>query len=100
MPSHTIQSALVKLYNADGAPWCWKTWKDITGVHDGIFPSDKALLPKGLAPKDVIDIQSYFNQYEAQPTEDAKIKFSAANKGNPMPGRNQWRDWVTAGWKA
>lgn len=100
MPSHTIQSAFIKLYHANGAPWSWKTWKDITGIHDGIFPPDDTLIPKGLTRKDVTDIQSYFAQYEAQPSEDAKIKFAAGSKGNPIPGRTKWRDWMTAGWKA
>jgi len=98
MPSHTIQSALVKLHNLDGAPWHWRPWNDITGIHNGIFPPDDTLLPKGLTRKDVIDIQSYFTQYEAQPSEDAKIKF-AASKGTPIPGRTKWRDWITTGWR-
>lgn len=98
MPSHTIQSVLVKLHNSNGAPWCWNTWKNITGIHDGIFPPDDALLPKGLTRKDVIDIQSYFVQYDGLPTEEAKIKFSAS-KGIPIPGRSKWREWITTGWR-
>ena len=100
MPSHTIQSALIKLFQVGGAPWGWKTWQDITSVHHGIFPTDDSLLPRGLTRKDVIEIESYFNQYEALPTEDAKIKFSAQQRGSHIHGRNKWRDWITAGWKS
>ena len=99
MPSHTIPSALIKLYHTNGAPWHWTNWKEITGIHHGIFPTDDALLPKGFTRRDVIEIQSYFDQYNAQPTEDAKIKFASLYKVQPVPGRIKWRDWVTAGWK-
>jgi hypothetical protein len=99
MPSHTVQSALIKFYYNNGAPWNWTTWKDITGIHDGIFPTDDALLPKGFTRQNVTDIKSYFDQYQAQPTEDAKIKFAGQNKGNPLPGRVKWREWVTTNWK-
>jgi hypothetical protein len=100
MPSHTIQSVFVTLHSIDGAPWCWQKWKDITGIQHGIFPLelDDAHLPKGLTRKDITDIRSYFIEYEAQPSEDAKIKF-AASRGNPIPGRTKWRDWITTGWK-
>lgn len=99
MPSHTVQSTLIKMFHNDGAPWNWTTWKNITGIHDGIFPTDDALLPKGITRQDTIDIKSYFDQYQAQPNEDAKIKFAGQNKGNPLPGRVKWREWVTTKWK-
>lgn len=98
MPSHTIQSVLVKLHSAGGAPWQWETWKEITSIRNGIFPSDDTLLPKGLTRKDVTDIRSYFAQYDAQPSEDAKIKF-ASGKATQIPGRTKWRDWITSGWR-
>jgi len=99
MPSHTIQSALIKLYHMDGAPWSWTSWMEMTGIRHGIFPSEDALLPKGLTRNDVIEIESYFSQYEALPTEEAKIRFVTRQKGNPLPGRNKWRDWVTSRWR-
>jgi hypothetical protein len=100
MPSHTIQSALIKLYQLDAAPWKWQAWKDITGIHHGIFPEDDNLLPQGFTRPDVLAIKSYFDQYQAQPSEEAKIKFSAQTKGPHVVGRNKWREWITAGWKS
>lgn len=99
MPSHTVSSALVKLFYTDGAPWCWSVWKDITGIHNGLFPLDDALLPKGFTRQDVIDVESYFSRYNAQSSEDAKIRYAAGNKGDNIPGRKKWRDWVNAMWK-
>jgi hypothetical protein len=77
------------MYHMDGAPWNWTTWKDITGIQNGIFPTDDTLLPRGLTRRDIVEIQSYFNQYQAQPTEDAKQKFVSQNKANPLPGRSK-----------
>lgn len=99
MPSHTVPSALIKMYHMNGAPWNWTTWKDITGIHDGIFPADDSDAPKQFTNEEVINIKSYFDQYQAQPTEDAKIRFSSQNKGNPLPGRVVWREWVMTKWK-
>lgn len=99
MPSHTVNSALVKLFYTNGAPWSWTNWKDITGIHNGLFPLDDALLPKGFTRQDVVEIQSYFNLYNAQPSEDAKVRFAARNKGDNIPGRKKWRDWVNIRWK-
>ncbi|KAF8808358.1 hypothetical protein BYT27DRAFT_7097080 [Phlegmacium glaucopus] len=100
MPSHTIPSALIKLFYSDGAPWNWPDWQAITAVRHGLFPTDDSLLPKGFTRRDVLDITSYFDQYNALPTEDDKIKFTSQRKGAQVPGRVKWRDWITAGWKS
>jgi hypothetical protein len=99
MPSHTIPSALIKLFHTDGAPWNWPSWQEITGIHHGLFPTDDRRLPKGISRQDVKDLQSYFDQYRAQQSEDDKIKFASQNKGTIIPGRGKWREWVTACWR-
>jgi hypothetical protein len=100
MPSHSIPSALIKLFHLDGAPWNWPAWQELTGIKHGIFPPDDSCLPKGLSRQDVVEIQSYFNQYQALPTEDQKIKFTSQRKGSMVSGRIKWRNWITAGWKS
>lgn len=106
MPSHTVASALIKLYFADqsspsplGHPWGWPVWQDITGVKHGLFPSDDKLLPKGLSREDVEDIRSYFKSYHALDSEEKKIKFAVNSKGaSAIPGRKKWATFVTKRW--
>jgi hypothetical protein len=100
MPTHTIPSSMVKFFLENDAPWNWKNWQDITNVHHGLFPPEDNLLPQGITRRDVEDITSYFDKYGAKSTEDAKIKFASQSKGDHLPGRNKWRDWITAGWKS
>ena len=100
MPSHTIHSALIKLFHLDGAPWNWPAWQELTGVKHGLFSADDSHLPKGLSRQDVLEIESYFNQYQALPTEDEKIKFASQRKGTLVSGRSKWRNWITTGWKS
>ena len=102
MPSHTIHSALVQMYyDFDGAPWNFAAWKELTGVHHGLFPKDDKLLPKGWTRQTANEIHSYFDQYRAILTEEEKLKF-ASSKGTTqnVPGRKAWRDWVPKIWKA
>jgi TATA-binding protein-associated factor len=98
MPSHTPASALVKLFFAlRGAPWIFDQWQELTGVTHGLEPASDAELPEGLTRRELEEIMSYFSQYEAKPTEDAKIKFAshAKKKGkDPIPGRGFWTSWV------
>ena len=97
MPTHTIASAVIKLWTL-GAPWDLPTWQGITGAHNGLFPDNPALLPKGWTPEDASNIKSYFDQYRLKPTEDDKIAFSRQTKGSILPGRQKWRDWINALW--
>jgi hypothetical protein len=101
MPSHTIHSALTKMhYDLPGAPWIFPAWKDLTGVRNGLFPTEDHLLPLGWSPATAEQISSYFDQFRACKKEDDKIKFSSAKKGGDViPGRKLWRDWVSDGWK-
>lgn len=99
MPSHSIHSALIKLFYLDGAPWGWPVWQGLTGVKHGLFPEDDSQLPQGISRQDALEVLSYFNQYQALPTEDQKIKFTNQRQGTMVSGRNKWRSWITAGWK-
>ncbi|KAF4611118.1 hypothetical protein D9613_006452 [Agrocybe pediades] len=100
MPSHTVSSALIKMFYAqEGAPWIFPVFQDITGVRHGLFPSDDALLPQPWTRATANDIQSYFQQYQNQRQEDDKIKFSATKRKagtETVPGRPLWNDWVTS----
>lgn len=100
MPSHTSVSALIKLFFAvPGAPWTFPRWQEITGVDHGLNPKDDNNLPSGLSRADATHVDSYFSRYNAQPSEDDKIKFaSTARKNNkdPCAGRQIWQTWVNA----
>lgn len=106
MPSHTVASALIKLYflgqsstSPVGHPWGWPVWQDITDIKHGLFPSDDKLLPKGLSREDAEDIRSYFAMYNALDTEDKKIKFAVNSRGaSAAPGRKKWATFVTKRW--
>ena len=101
MPSHLIHGILVQMYyDVDGAPWNFTVWKDMTGVCYGLFPEDDNQLPKGWSRQTATEISSFFDQFRACMTEDEKIKFSSVKKrGQNVPGRTAWRDWVTKVWK-
>lgn len=98
MPSHTIASAVIKLWTL-GVPWDLANWQALTGVQNGLFPDNSALLPKGWTREDATDIKSYFDQYNRQPTEDDKISFTRQSKGSILPGRKRWREWINALWR-
>jgi hypothetical protein len=97
MPSHTIHSALVKMYfDGDGAPWTFPQWRRLTHVSFGLFAAADDQLPEGWTRENANFIRSYFDQYNKHTKEDARITFSAARKNGPqVPGRNHWRNWVT-----
>jgi hypothetical protein len=101
MPSHTVHSALVQMYWDDnGAPWQFSRWKEITGIHHGLFPDDGALLPYGWSRKTADLIASYFDQYKNLGSEEEKIKFSSGTKNaSQVPGRALWKKWVTDMWR-
>ncbi|KXN81008.1 Nuclear protein STH1/NPS1 [Leucoagaricus sp. SymC.cos] len=99
MPSHSVACALIKLYDLGGAPWEWQTWKDLTGIHHGLFPTKDEHLPKGLTREKADIIQSYFNAYLRIGSEEEKIKFASKSKGVPdHPGRKLWNSFVSKHW--
>lgn len=100
MPSHTVQSALVCMYHeSDGAPWNFPTWKVITGVQHSLFSPDPSFLPKGWTAEDRKAVDIYFDQYKKQPSEEAKLAFSASrSNASQVPGREFFRKWVTRSW--
>ena len=97
MPSHTPASALIKFYELGGFPWNMPTWQSLTSIRHGLFPDDDRHLPPGWTRRDADDIKSYFRQYQQQPSEDLKIKFSAARDPS-VPGRKLWADFVSKNW--
>lgn len=101
MPSHTASSALISLYFAkEGTPWQYEVWKDITGIHHGLFPEDDALLPAGCTREQSNNLSSYFSRYNNISGEEAKIKFAGGRTGGDVvPGRDFWRKFVNSHWR-
>lgn len=102
MPSHTAASAFIKLFFFEdaGHPWDWSVWQDLTNIHHGLFPTDDKHLLTGWSRKDANDILSYFRMYQAQPTEEAKIKFATSTHGGVAPpGRKKWSAFITKSWE-
>jgi TATA-binding protein-associated factor len=94
MPSHTIASALIKLWLEGEVPWRNPSWQIATGVKHGLFPDDDKLLPPRWTRSMATDIKSFFIRYSALPNEDQKIKFASTSAGEIVPGRLEWRKWV------
>lgn len=94
MPNPPTSYALITLWNADGAPWKWPAWQQLTGVRHGLFPDDDALLPRGLNRKDVVEIRTYFDRFIAE-TEEKRLKLHNEKSG-VVPGRKTWKKWVAA----
>lgn len=96
MPSHTIASALIKLWFEGEAPWHFPEWQKLTGITHGLFPTKDEHLPPQWTRTMANDISTFFNRYNALANEDSKIKFAAASSGEIVPGRIEWRRWVSA----
>jgi TATA-binding protein-associated factor len=74
-------------YDLDDAPWCFATWKALTGVHHGLFPKDNNQLPISWSHQTANKISSFFDQFCACNTEEEKISFSSVKKnGSNVPG--------------
>jgi hypothetical protein len=101
MPSHLNHGTLIQMYyDSDGAPWNFDRWKTLTNVHHGLFPVDDNKLPDGWSRQNADEIASFFDQFRNCMSEDEKIKFaSVKRKGQNVPGRTAWRDWVVKIWK-
>jgi hypothetical protein len=97
MPSHTAAEALLQLYDLGEYPWAWSTWQDITGIQQGLFPSDDNHLPKGWTREDALDIKSFFHKYTQISKTKAKIKF-ASSSNNTVPGCKKWSQLVSKNW--
>lgn len=99
MPSHTVASALIKLFELNGAPWEWPTWQERTGIKHGLFPADDGHLPPGWTRKDATDVHSYFRAYIELGSEAKKIQFATKSRGNSShPGRDAWNSFVARQW--
>ncbi|KAF9444080.1 hypothetical protein P691DRAFT_678274 [Macrolepiota fuliginosa MF-IS2] len=99
MPSHTVASALIKLFSLNGAPWEWSTWQELTGIQHGLFPTDDNHLPRGWTRKDADDVKSYFHAYGQLKTEDDKFRFATKTQGSAeYPGRVTWNSFISRNW--
>ncbi|KAK7034787.1 hypothetical protein VNI00_012195 [Paramarasmius palmivorus] len=96
MPSHTAASALIKLWFQEEKPWHYSQWQEITEVYHGLFPDDDRLLPVGWTRQNATQVKDYFDQYQAQATETAKLTFAAKSRS---PGRQFWTNWIRDHWE-
>ena len=92
MPSQTAAAALIDLYFAvDGAPWCWSTWIDITGIRHGLFHESDDKLPSGWTRQDADDVYSWFIHCRSAKNPD--------NVAAQMPGKRKWTTFVQGKWE-
>ncbi|KAG7093167.1 hypothetical protein E1B28_006856 [Marasmius oreades] len=96
MPTQTVLSALVQAYSNGGAPWNWDTWKSITNVHHGLFPSDDSLLPHRWSRKNATDVQSFLKECADISSDVERDKFV---KSSQNPGRNFLHQWVSSNYE-
>lgn len=103
MPSHTAHSALIKLYfcpEANGAPWNWPQWQNITGIRHGLFPADDDKLPDDWTREDANNVYSFFSEYNRRVGEEAKKHFCANYKdGNHRVAGDIWTKFVRKHWE-
>ncbi|KAF5345577.1 hypothetical protein D9756_011032 [Leucocoprinus leucothites] len=96
MPSHTVGCALMRLYALDGAPWKWPTWQERTKIYHGLFPGNDKDLPSGWTRQNAQDVQSFFQDYWAQPSEEKKHQYQAKTT---HPGKGVWNEFMKRNWK-
>ncbi|KAK1219142.1 hypothetical protein PQX77_018153 [Marasmius sp. AFHP31] len=98
MPTKTVAAALIEAYfDLQHAPWTFSTWKQLTGVPHGLFPSDDGQLPHQWTRQTATDVWSFFQQYNQLPTEKERDKFI---KKGEHPGRMLWVNWVQKHWES
>ncbi|KAJ3566666.1 hypothetical protein NP233_g6855 [Leucocoprinus birnbaumii] len=96
MPSHTPSSALMRLHAFNGAPWRWPVWQERTGIYHGLFPDDDKHLPPGWTRQNSRDVQSYFQNYLAQPSEEKKYHYQSKTN---HPGKAVWTEFMKQNWR-
>lgn len=87
------------MHSFGGAPWNYQRWKEITNVHNGLFPDEDKDLPDGWTRKHAEEIAYFFDLFNTKSGLDA-IKFVSARKDpNLVPGRADFQRWLTAVWR-
>lgn len=99
MPGHRFSGSLLHFWLLSGSPWSWQTWKDLTGLSDGLFPNDDSKLPLGLTRNKVESIKAFISEYSNLSKEDDKIKFLQKRGSVPNAGRDAWLDISSKVWK-
>lgn len=94
MPTQTIASALLKLYQL--GIWQLPTWQEVTGTVLYFDDAQRTVLLKGWTSADLANVKSFYNQYQAKPTEDGKTLFASGSRGTTLPGRKKWQTWVSS----
>jgi hypothetical protein len=98
MPSHSASSAFTLLWvDCKGAPWNFPTWRQITGLGDGLLSDEDSTLPKGWSRQTAHDVLYYFDQYKSIDNETERLKFAQQTRGKVLPGQRSWREFITKG---
>jgi TATA-binding protein-associated factor len=102
MPTYRFPAALITLYYSDEEhpPWCYSRWQEITGIKDGLFPKDDALLPGGWDRTTAGEVSSFFDRFKQIKGEEERKKFVSRSPGQDVhPGREKWHTFCTSLWK-
>lgn len=101
MVQHTNHAGLIELYYAiPGAPWIWDKWKAITGIENGIFPSDPADLPAPMTPSGNRAVKTYFEAYRAIPSIEQRHIFASKKRKDAYDeGREHWSKFINSHWR-
>lgn len=95
MPSQKASIALIDLYfAANGAPWNWLTWQEITGIHHGLFPKSDNQLPPGWTRQKANDIHSWFVYCHRTDLRNPE------NGAASMPGEKSWDGFIHRNWES
>ena len=99
MPSHGLASAFTQLWvNANGAPWNYPTWLELTKLPPGLFSDDDSKLPPGWTKQNVVDVLHFFDEYSKIDNEIERLQFAQKVKGRLPPGQPLWRAFLQRGW--
>jgi hypothetical protein len=99
MPTIRIPGALLALSGpTDDGPWCWETWRSITGLDSAPFSRDAAEHPpKSWTPSTVAAVRSFASKFWSLP-ENERIGFMTRRTDNDAVGREAWCTLIVEGW--
>jgi hypothetical protein len=99
MPTICITGALLALSgpNSDN-PWCWETWRSITGLDAAPFSNNAADHPPANWTSDTASaVRSFVRKFWTLP-ENECIEFMKKKTDNDAVGRETWCAFVVDGW--
>lgn len=95
MPTKPLLEVFARLFLMGEAPWKFSTWKEITGITHGLFPSIDDDLPRGWNRSKADAVLSFIDHYSNLPSDSAKMKFASSKSDDLCPGRKIWKDFIS-----